>query len=168
MRRATWTGGFLFLIGTVKNHTPFICIEKIWGENPLRKVDPQDYFPRANTPEGKRILQNRHLVFAAVAAGRYTAQIQQALWETDRFFFYDEDTISSIILHEVGHAFGLADEYLETRPTDYASAVAGEGIMRHAYSRIGCDEIDGMITLLDRLRGIKREFTSFCASKNPN
>lgn len=141
---------------------PFICIEKIWGSNPLRTFSDTEYLPRANTDYGQKILRERYHIFETIAAGGYTAQMQQALWETDRFFFYDEDTISSIILHEVGHAFGLGDEYLPTRPTSYASAQAGQGIMRHTFSPIGCDEIDGIITLLDRLRNQQRTFQSFC------
>lgn len=67
------------------------------------------------------------------------------------------------MVHELGHAFGLGDEYLEDRPHNYASATPGQGIMSRIYSPISCDELDGMITLLDRFSGKQRSFASFCA-----
>ena len=71
----------------------------------------------------------------------------------------------AIIAHELGHAFGLGDEYLTDRPCTYASQTPGEGLMFNGYQPISCDEVDGMITLLDRFAGKKRTFASFCSGR---
>lgn len=70
-------------------------------------------------------------------------------------------------MHELGHAFGLGDEYRpDTRPNEYSSQQAGQGIMQRLYNRISCDEINGMITLLDRLNQQERTFRSFCPNRS--
>lgn len=80
-------------------------------------------------------------------------------------FAWDGPTYFSVLVHEMGHAFGLGDEYLKDRPQEYASPAPGQGIMLRLYNPISCDEIDGMITLLDRFSGVQRTFASFCSNK---
>ena len=101
--------------------------------------------------------------FTQAAAGSYQQETQTKLWQLNRLYEYDTPTYFSIMVHELGHAFGLGDEYLEDRPHNYASATPGQGIMSRIYSPISCDELDGMITLLDRFSGKQRSFASFCA-----
>ena len=156
-----------FYLSGSAEHIPFICIQETQGENPLRPISSTEYIPQTNTPRAQAILQARQALFTQIAQGNYAAKEQQALWETDRFFSYDTPTLFATIVHELGHAFGLGDEYRpDSRPNQYISQQAGQGIMQRLYNRIGCDEIDGIITLLDRLNQQERTFCSFCPSRN--
>lgn len=155
-----------FYLPATTNQVPLICLRETELENPLRPIAPNEYIPQASTAQGQQILHARQAVFNAVAGGHYTADTQQSLWETNRFFSYDGPTLFSTIVHELGHAFGLQDEYLPQRPDTQASKQAGIGIMQNLYSPLTCDEIDGMITLLDRLSHTRRTFRSFCPKRN--
>lgn len=85
----------------------------------------------------------------------------------------DEDYIYAIkdmpiILHELGHAFGLADRYLGAIHDGsyiYTSLALRPSVMMD-YStisdKITCDDVDGFITSIDRIRDKKRTFKSFC------
>ena len=68
--------------------------------------------------------------------------------------------------HELGHAFGLADQYSGQRYKGsflYNSKVTRPSIMEHS-EEITCDDIDGFITSIDRFLGKNREeFESFCS-----
>lgn len=154
-----------FYAPATEEHGPFICLRETEPQNPLRPVGPGEYIPQDNTPHGKEILHARQELFETVAAGNYSAATQQALWETNRFFSYDGPTLFATLLHELGHAFGLGDEYLTPRPEAYASQDPGTGIMQNLYSPLTCDEIDGMVTLLDRLNNTHRTFRSFCPDR---
>lgn len=145
---------------------PFICVAENGAENPLRDISSNEYLPQVERPAVQKILQERRELFNQIARGDYSSAQQQALWNTNRFFAYDGPTLFSVIIHELGHAFGLGDEYISPRPTDYASQKAGDGIMKRLYEPIGCDEIDGLITLLDRLNHTQRTFRSFCPGRN--
>ena len=149
-----------------KNRLPLICLQAQQNENPLQEISFQEYVPMADTKEGANILQQRFALFDTVAKGGYSTETQQELWETNRFFSYDRPTLFATIAHELGHAFGLRDEYLDERPEDYASKQPGTGIMQRLYDPISCDEVDGMITLLDRLNNTSRTFRSFCSNRN--
>lgn len=156
-----------FYLSGSPEHIPFICIQETQGENPLRPISDTEYIPQANTPQGRQILHARQTLFTQIAQGDYAAKEQQALWDTDRFFSYDTPTLFATIVHELGHAFGLGDEYRpDTRPNEYSSQQAGQGIMQRLYNRISCDEIDGIITLLDRLNQQERTFRSFCPNRS--
>jgi hypothetical protein len=76
----------------------------------------------------------------------------------------DYHTIPTTIMHELGHAFGLADQYesgLDNADVFYATVEPRNGIMG-SLNYLSCDDIDGMITRVDRVRGTKRRFNSFC------
>ncbi len=79
-------------------------------------------------------------------------------------FYYDLDSSQYILLHEFGHALGLADQYEEglirTDPI-FSSINPGIGLMSCA-SLMTCDDVDGLITKLDRITGTKRVFKSLC------
>ena len=124
---------------------------------PIRCVPPaaQDYFPMANTQEDKALAADAAEVFRRAAQGGYDTAFQTRLWRLNRLFEFDGHAFFAIIAHELGHAFGLGDEYLTDRPCAYASQTAGEGLMFNGYQPISCDEVDGMITLLDRFAGKK-------------
>lgn len=145
---------------------PFICVLENGAENPLREIYANEYLPQATSPAAQKILQERRELFNRIASGDYSSAQQQALWKTNRFFAYDGPTLFSVIVHELGHAFGLGDENLSSRPTDYASQKPGNGIMKRLYEPIGCDEIDGLVTLLDRLNHTQRTFRSFCPDRD--
>ena len=154
-----------FYLPATTNQVPLICLRETEPENPLRTIPPDDYIPQAHTAQGQQILRLRREIFNTVAGGNYTADTQQTLWEINRFFAYDGPTLFSTTLHELGHALGLQDEYLTPRPEAYASQEAGTGIMQNLYSPLTCDEMDGMITLLDRLNHTSRTFRSFCPDR---
>lgn len=68
------------------------------------------------------------------------------------------------ILHELGHVFGLADQYSGAKYKGsfiYNSLVERPSIMQ-GIDEITCDDVDGFITSVDRMRNKKRTFTSFC------
>ncbi len=145
---------------------PFICLAD-YEESPVQKEDPapQIYkqFGFSFSEEERFLLTHTASTFAQIARGNYNLQQQRNLWTTNRLFEYDGHSLFSIITHELGHAFGLADEYVKSRPEEYASRKPGQGLMRDGYQPISCDEVDGMITLLDRFAGKQRTFASFCS-----
>ncbi|MDR1123994.1 MAG: hypothetical protein LBL61_05290 [Elusimicrobiota bacterium] len=73
--------------------------------------------------------------------------------------------ILKTVEHELGHAIGLADQYdggLDNVSSSYSTVAPRKGIMS-AEDNLTCDDVDGMITLVDRALGnITRKFSSFC------
>ncbi|MDR0646066.1 MAG: hypothetical protein LBG46_03630 [Elusimicrobiota bacterium] len=73
--------------------------------------------------------------------------------------------ILSTVEHELGHAIGLADQYddaLGNVDISYSTVSPRKGIM-NAEDNFTCDDVDGIITLVDRALGNKtRKFPSFC------
>lgn len=153
-----------FFIFEYKDTSPFMCLLNGYA-NPVRSPAAQDYFPMANTQEDKALAADAEAVFRRAAQGGYDTAFQTRLWRLNRLFEFDGHAFFAIIAHELGHAFGLGDEYLTDRPCTYASQTPGEGLMFNGYQPISCDEVDGMITLLDRFAGKKRTFASFCSGR---
>lgn len=147
-----------------KGKSPFICLTEIDQEDSLRSLEESCYLPNKNTPQGEELFRDRCFIFDKVIAGKYDSKDQKRLWKLDRFFSYDTRTLFFTVTHELGHAFGLNDEYLSKRPSDYSTIEPGDGMMRRPYTAITCDEVDGIITLMDRFAENKRTFTSFCSS----
>ena len=54
---------------------------------------------------------------------------------------------------------------LQLQRAEGGGETAGEGLMFNGYQPISCDEVDGMITLLDRFAGKKRTLASFCSGR---
>ena len=159
------TGAHATSYYAINGQEPFICSLRRY-ESPVRTPSEQDYFPPMAKVENQAELQRQGAaLFAQAKAGKYDGALQKKVWAVNYIFSYDDATYFSIAVHEIGHAFGLADEYLEERAGEYKSLQPGEGIMRRAYQEIGCDEIDGMITLIDRARGTQRKFKSFCPNR---
>ncbi len=88
-------------------------------------------------------------------------------------YMEDEDSIyripdMPIILHEMGHIFGLADRYegaLYKGSFIYNSLSIRPSVMMDYNTiteEITCDDVDGFITSVDRIRNKKRTFKSFC------
>lgn len=153
-----------FFATQYKNAQPFMCVLRAY-ENPLRTVKKDEFFPGVFDDNDRRLLAGAQEVFRNAQTAAYDSGLQKTLWQTDRLFYYDTPTYFSIISHELGHAFGLGDEYLTPRPAQYASQTPGDGLMRFGYRPIGCDETDGLITRLDRAAGINRRFASFCPGR---
>ena len=98
-----------------------------------------------------------------MASGAYAEDDQRRLWILNRLYSYDGPTYLAAVTHEMGHAFGLADEYTGSGVDPlYKTATPVSGIMKRLYDPLGCSEVDGMITLLDRYTHTPRTFTSFC------
>ncbi len=70
----------------------------------------------------------------------------------------------NVLLHEFGHALALGDQYeggQEHCDVLYASPENGKGIMS-CQGPLNCDDVNGLITRLDRATGKKRVFESLC------
>ena len=72
---------------------------------------------------------------------------------------------SITLSHETGHAIGLADQYKEglwNADLYYASLKPRESLMSCDSSVLTCDDLDGIITLDDRVNKRERTFDSLC------
>lgn len=146
-----------------KDMPPFMCLQQF-------KVNPYnyksgDYLPSAVSDKEKALAAGfAQNIKNISSSNNYTKAQQDNLWAADRIFYYDDEpTYFALIAHELGHAFGLADEYTDKhRDAVYSTKEHGEGLMRHGYQPISCDEVDGIITLSDRFSNTKRTFKSFC------
>lgn len=161
-----------FFVLNYKNAAPFICLSGGYA-NSLRPPKKGEYFPSlapaasdAGAQKDRELVYHSPRFFEQMATGHYSRQQQQDFWRLNRLFEYDGHTFFDILVHELGHAFGLADEYVADRPRQFASLQPGQGLMKDGYEPISCDEIDGMITLLDRLQNKQRSFASFCSGRH--
>ncbi len=69
------------------------------------------------------------------------------------------------VTHEIGHAFGLADQYpgaMYDGSFIYNSKVKRPSVMNNN-KKVTCDDVDGFITSVDRTLGKEREFYSLCS-----
>ncbi len=146
-----------------KDAPPFMCLFQ-WKVNPYT-YKQSDYLPTALNDKDNALAASMPQTIKDIAYNKaYTKARQDSLWAANRLFYYDDEpTYFSLVAHELGHAFGLADEYENnSRDASFSTKTRGEGLMRHGYSPITCDEVDGMITLTDRFSDTKRTFKSFC------
>ena len=134
-----------FFIFEYKDTSPFMCLLDGYA-NPVRSPAAQDYFPMANTQEDKALAADAAEVFRRAAQGGYDTAFQTRLWRLNRLFEFDGHAFFAIIAHELGHAFGLGDEYLTDRPCTYASQTPGEGLMFNGYQPSSCDEVESAKT----------------------
>ena len=77
---------------------------------------------------------------------------------------YTSSTYIYYLSHELGHAFGLADQYSGQTYTGsfiYNSKVKRPSIMDKS-KKVTCDDVDGFITSIDRTLEKEREFYSLC------
>lgn len=139
---------------------PFICLQTHYASIPN---DNENLSQAGLSAEQKNILTDAPKILSRVASGAYAADDQRRLWILNRLYSYDGPTYLAAVTHEMGHAFGLADEYtgFGVDPL-YKTATPVSGIMKRLYDPLGCSEVDGMITLLDRYTHTSRTFTSFC------
>lgn len=79
------------------------------------------------------------------------------------YFDRSQDYLA-IVAHELGHSFGLGDQY-DNGPL-YSSFVYSTPKVRMSIMSMAtfttCDDMDGFITLLDRASGTRRTFRSLC------
>lgn len=69
---------------------------------------------------------------------------------------------ASTLLHEMGHYFGLADQYKFANASKrYKTKETRPSIMRNE-NALTCDDADGIITLMDRFYNKPRTFLSIC------
>lgn len=84
-------------------------------------------------------------------------------------WYYDlllgrQNAYNKIMTHEMGHVFGLADQYEGTSYKGsyiYNSGIKRPSVMDYS-SYVTCDDVDGFITTIDRIREKKRTFRSVC------
>jgi len=72
---------------------------------------------------------------------------------------------ASTLLHEMGHAFGLGDQYdagLWNNDVLYSTIKPRKSVMRCDSSVFTCDDIDGMVSLFYRVKKQSITFKSFC------
>ena len=113
--------------------------------------------------EQKKVLAKRLPLLKRIAQAPYTPADQRHLWQLNRLYSYDGPTYFAAITHELGHAFGLADEYTAHHADPlHLTSTTGQGIMRRLYDPIGCAETEGMLTLLGRYGKGPRAFAGFC------
>lgn len=69
-----------------------------------------------------------------------------------------------IFTHEMGHAFGLADQYdgAMNQSFYYTAPRIRKSVMGKGATKLTCDDLDTVITLIDRFGGTKRTFSSLC------
>lgn len=139
---------------------PFICLQTRYASIPS---DKENLSQTGLSDEQKDVLANAKKVLSRTTAPDYSSDDQRRLWLLNRLYSYDGPTYLATVTHEMGHAFGLADEYtgLSADPL-YKTAAPVPGIMKRLYDPLGCSEVDGMITLLDRYTHTARTFASFC------
>lgn len=74
-----------------------------------------------------------------------------------------------VVTHELGHAFGLDDEYFikdKKRTPKISTVNRGDGIMSHESADINLDDIEGLITLLDKYTKTKRTISPSLAHQD--
>lgn len=150
-----------FFMLNFRSASPFIGI----ADTLPSLVDDVSYGVRSvcRTPQDLQTVLNAAAVLNRAAEGSATWKDRQDLWKINRCFSYDGPTLYTTLVHELGHAFGLADEYGGGNADPLFSSVeTQDGIMKYAYDVPGCSETDAVITLLDRALNKKRTFTSFC------
>lgn len=75
-------------------------------------------------------------------------------------------SIENTLTHELGHAFGLADQYIKAIVQAdflYTSNVRRPSIMDCEEEHVTCDDIDGFIVSIYRTLDINKDFYSLCA-----
>ncbi|MGB2579855.1 hypothetical protein AAIR98_001774 [Elusimicrobium simillimum] len=139
------------------------------------------------TAEEKENVKEVSAIFRKAAAGaKYTAREQNALWQATGF--RETLTAFTVLAHELGHAFTLADQYTDISikeinsalikedklmyygqpiKTDlmHASVTPGTGLMQYM-RHMSCDEVDGILAYIDKFDkkyfGRDHFFKSFC------
>ena len=80
-----------------------------------------------------------------------------------RAFGYSNTSLLYTVLHEMGHAVGLADQHKWINNDKiYSTLDPRQSVMDYATTFLTCDDADGVITLFDDALGIKRTFKSLC------
>lgn len=80
-----------------------------------------------------------------------------------REFGYSDSTLLYVLLHETGHAFGLADQHKWINNDKiYTTVETRDSVMDYNQTFLTCDDADGIITLFDDALGLKRSFKSLC------
>lgn len=81
-------------------------------------------------------------------------------------FGYSNTSLLYTVLHETGHAVGLADQHKWINNDKiYTTLSPRQSVMDYATTFLTCDDADGVITLFDDALGIKRSFKSLCGDE---
>lgn len=108
-------------------------------------------------------LKNVMSVCGRGAVGCYRFE-QKDLWISKDHFIFKAITLGKMSakvtgVHEIGHSLGLSDQYQEARSDNshaiYSSSEPGDGVMNRGRS-VSCDDADGIINLIDIVRGTTR------------
>jgi len=94
----------------------------------------------------------------------FVANGGQKIYDTLKYQkFYD--TSLSTVMHEMGHAFGLGDQYdagLWNNDVLYSTIKPRNSIMNSVSPVLTCDDLDGIVSLFYRVKGQSKTFKSFC------
>lgn len=150
-----------FFVNDFYTASPFICL----GETYPSLLEKADYPVTSicRDPQDERLLLSAKEILQQAADGKGSLSTRNDLWRLNRCFSYDGAALYAILVHELGHAFGAADEYTAVNNDPlYSSIEPQQGIMKYQYDSFGCSEVDTVVTLLDRALHRKRTFVSFC------
>lgn len=90
-------------------------------------------------------------------------KLVEELTELLKEFGSSSRTLLYNVLHETGHAVGLADQHKWINSDKiYTTVDTRRSVMDYATTFLTCDDADGVITLFDDTLGIKRGFKSLC------
>lgn len=150
-----------FFLDDLPEEAPFIC----FGDFYPSLLEPVDYSVTSMCREeqDKEILAGARELLQTAAGGNLSAQARRDLWRLNRCYSYEKGALFAVLVHELGHAFGAADEYTAVNADPlYSSVEPQEGVMQRLYDSFGCSETDTVIKLLDQSLGRRRTFASFC------
>ena len=107
----------------------------------------------------------------------------KTIWMVNPFIgdpFYTKDVVKKILIHEIGHVYGLTDQYNNIGHSDIIHTTTdrftmGKSVMGASYSlHLKCDDVDGFINLIDLTLYLKNKtwtnsakngWASFCNGK---
>lgn len=150
-----------FFVNDFYTASPFICM----GETYPSLLEEAEYSVKSicGDPQDERLLLSAKEILRRAADGKASLSARNDLWRLNECFSYESAALYAVLVHELGHAFGAADEYTAANNDPlYSSVEPQPGIMKYQYDSFGCSETDTVVTLLDRALGRKRTFVSFC------
>lgn len=90
-------------------------------------------------------------------------QLIEELMELLTEFGSSQRSLFYTLLHETGHAMGLADQHKWINSDKIRRTIdLRDSVMDYQHTFLTCDDADGIVTLFDDALGIRRKFKSLC------